>query len=978
MTDQKSLTPTTHIHGFTCTRVQPIPELRSTACIFTHDNTGARLLHLFNEDPNNLFSIAFRTPVSDCTGVPHILEHSVLGGSRKFPLKDPFQELLKGSLQTFLNALTYPDKTMYPVSSQVETDFFNLVNVYCDAVFHPLLTENTFRQEGWHFDLDKEDGDVGIKGIVYNEMKGVFSDFASHVERRTISLLFPDTSYFFESGGEPEHITDLTHKQFRAFHASYYHPSNSFIVLYGNIPSEKTLGFLNDNYLAAFDRGKPVAGITPQPSWQSPRRAVIDAPAPDSDDGFATVAMAWKCGLAADPVNVLVGKILYRYFMGTESSPLKRALIDSGLGEDLDDICGFETEFIHGIFSVGLRKSKPEHADEIEKLVLDTLQNEIDSGLDDELLEGAIRLTEFRLREITDAGRFPFNLLLAERCMRSWLYDGDPLAHLAFEKPLSIIRDEKNNGNGFFVQKIRELLIENRHFLRLTVRASSAMGKQLETKSAEQAKRLSAGFSAQDKKEIFAQTQALIAAQKQASLPEAVASLPRLSKADLPKQNQCVPVTRSRIANADAYLHTLFTSGIVYTDFIFDFWGVPLELHPYLPLYLELLTSCGAAGFSYEAMSKRISLSTGGIDGSILCETKTGDTNELLFGGVIHAKSLASRTDEMLAILSDLFLSPDFSNVKQIKDILFEMRNNMNASVLDSGHQYASVHAASRLSQSRALDEALDGITQLRFLDICVKSFKSKDIIDKMKAIHSAVIAKNRCTVSITADDPAAITQSIGKLIDSLPQSNHAPVTIPFTQTHANTGIEISASVNFVAKAWKLESQSPQTLGHYFLLSRNLSTGYLWDKVRVEGGAYGGMAMAPAGHPIFACASYRDPNIASTLSHFETGLSHVAAGLDKSTVDQSIIGSIGRLDAPRTPHEKGFGETVALLCGRTNENRQEMRDAILSATPEDLAQTAQHILDNRNNSTSVLGSASAFDKAEIEQVFLVREDLLKE
>jgi Zn-dependent M16 (insulinase) family peptidase len=698
------ITVSQNVAGFTCTVVEEIPEIRSMAYVFSHEKTGARLLHIFNEDPNNLFSIAFRTPVSDSTGAPHILEHSVLGGSRKFPLKDPFQELLKGSLQTFLNALTYPDKTVYPVSSQVEADFFNLVDVYCDAVFHPLLTENTFCQEGWHFDLEKEDDAVGIKGIVYNEMKGVFSDFASHVERRIVSFLFPDTSYFFESGGEPEHIPELTYEGFKRFHAQFYHPSNAFIVLYGNIPSEKTLRFLDEAYLAAFDRSAAAADITTQPDWKLPRRAVIDAPAPEKDNGLATIAIAWKVGLSKDPLASLLGRILYRYLMATESSPLKRALIDSGLGEDLDDICGFETEFVHGIFSVGLRKSRPEHADVLESLVFDTLKKVAGAGLDERLLEGAIRQTEFRLREITDAGRFPFNLLLAERCYRSWLYGGDPLAHLAFEKPLSIIREEKKKGCGWFAEKIRELLVNNPHYLRITVRASSTMGKKLETQSVEQARVLSAHFSAADRKRIQERTKQLIAEQEKPSSPEAIATLPRLKKADLPRENLTVPTERTTIAGAAAFLHPIFTSGIVYCDLGFDCGAVPPELLMYLPLYRALLTKCGAADFSYEEMSKRISLSTGGIDGSLLCETKIGASpDDLVFSCFVHAKALVERCGEMIEILWDLFHTPDLSNAKQIKDILLEMRNNLNASIIDSGHHFAVTHASSHLVRSRYL-----------------------------------------------------------------------------------------------------------------------------------------------------------------------------------------------------------------------------------------------------------------------------------
>jgi presequence protease len=972
------ITAPRRIAGFVIETTCDIPELRSTASVYTHEKTGARLFHLRNDDPNNLFSVAFRTPVSDSTGVPHILEHSVLGGSRKFPLKDPFQELLKGSLQTFLNALTYPDKTVYPVSSQVEADFFNLVDVYCDAVFHPLLTENTFWQEGWHFDAESESGPVSIKGIVYNEMKGVFSDFASHVERKTVSLLFPDTSYYYESGGEPEHITDLTYRQFLRFHAQYYNPSNAFIVLYGNLPPEKTLSFLDEKYLAGYDRTSPNASVAPQPSWLTPRRAVLDAPAPEKDDGLATVALAWKFGLSADALYSLIGRVLYRYLMGTESSPLKRALIDSGLGEDLDDICGFESEFVHGIFAVGLRKTKPVHADAIESLVLATLKKEVEKGLDGALLEGAVRQTEFRLREISDAGRFPYNLILAERCYRSWMYGGDPCAHLAFEKPLSIIRGELARGTGWFAGKIRGMLIDNPHYLRLTVRGSSDMGRKLETQTREQALALTKDFSGEDVRRVAETTAKLVAEQKKPNTPEALASLPRLRKSDLPLKNQEVPAVMARCAGAEAIMHPLFTSGIVYLDLAFDCRHVPPGLLMYLPLYAELLPRAGAAGLSYEEMSKRLSLSTGGINGSLLCETAAGAENDLVFKWFLHAKALSERSGEMLGIVQDLLHSPELSNAKQLRDILFEMRNDLNAAIINSGHSFAATHAGAQLARSRFVTELLDGVTQLRFLDKLVKQDDAAGVADKMRALHGLIVNRSACTVSITADNPGAIVPGVERCVASLPSFKVSPVDIVHAEQLAFTGIEISSSVNFVAKAWKLGPATAADTGRALLLARNLSSGYLWDKVRVEGGAYGGMAMAPGGHPVFECASYRDPNLGQTLFHFEKGLQQVAAGLDPATVEQSIIGTIGRIDAPHTPHQKGFGETVALLCGRTPLFRQAVRDSVLSASPESMKDTAQRLLNNPQTAVTALGSAAAFDNAEKEGLFFRREALLEE
>jgi presequence protease len=963
--------------GFTIERMQEIPELRSTALIALHEKSGARLVHLINEDPNNLFAIAFRTPASDDTGAPHILEHSVLCGSRKFPIKDPFQELLKGSLQTFLNALTYPDKTVYPVSSQVEADFFNLVDVYCDATFHPLLSQNTFFQEGWHFDLEKEDDPVNIKGIVYNEMKGVFSDFSSHVERKTIAHLFPDIAYRYESGGLPEHIIDLTYEKFKAFHAHFYHPSNSFIFLYGNIPSEKTLKFLSAAYLNDYRRIDVASEIEPQPLWDRPRRMEMEAPAPDSDDGFATVALSWIFGDTIDATSSLVGSVLYHYLLGTESAPLKRALIDSRLGEDLDDITGFTAEFVQSVFCVGLRKTRPDRAEAVFKIVSDTLASEAENGLDEELLEGSIRQIEFRLREISDAGRFPYNLLLAERCFRSWLYGGDPLAYLAFEKNIAFVRDKKNGGSRFFSDKLRKLLLENKHRLLTVIKASVEMGKKLETQTSLHAERLGGHFTESDKTTCRHITEQLIREQKMPNAPEALAALPRLKKTDLPQKNRDVPATMTSITGRPAYLHPLFTSGIVYLDIGFDCSAVPRNLLDFLPLYVRLASSCGAAGFSYEAMAKKVALATGGIHGSLLCETKAGENEALVFDYFLHGKALMKRVADMMSLFSDLLLAPDLSNTTHINNLLFEMRNDLNASVIGSGHLFAVTHSASRLIKSKYFDELLGGITQLRFLDGLLKRFDAPMIVEKMETLHTLLVNKSRCMVSVTADDPDAVIPEIAKLLSKLPEKCPASADLTFNKRLESAyGIEISSSVNFTAKTWKCKDFGPLDIGHYYVLSKNLSTEYLWNKVRVEGGAYGGMAPFSSGHPVFSCASYRDPNLLSTLRHFETGLSQIVSHLDSAGLDQSIIATIGRMDTPKTPHEKGFDETVALLCGRSRDFRATVRESVLGATPESIRQIARRLLDEKETAITVLGGGSALEEAQKEGLELNREALL--
>ncbi len=966
------------LHGFVVDRVEDIPELRSQAVLCTHEKTGARLVHLHNDDPNNLFCIGFRTPVYDNTGVPHILEHSVLSGSRKFPLKDPFKEMLKGSLQTFLNAMTYPDKTIYPVSSQVETDFYNLVDVYCDAVLHPLLSETTFSQEGWHFDAETLTGAIGIKGIVYNEMKGVFSDFRSHVFRRTLSALYPDTTYSFESGGDPEHIPSLTYERFKAFHAAFYHPSNAFIFLYGNIPTATTLAFLEDRYLKEFDRREVDSTVAAQPLWDGPRTVHIEAPSAKEDEGRASVIVCWIFDRAADPVSALLGTVLSRYLLATESSPLRRALVDSGLGEDLDDMTGFDNDLVQSLFSAGLRKTRPEHAPAIDTLVTHTLRKQVEQGLDEELLEGAIRQTEFRLREISDSGHLPHNLMLAERCFRSWLYGGDPLAHLRFEEPLSVIKREKAEGSGFFVHAIRERLLENPHRLLSVIVASSRMGEALGKLTERQAKHLTESFGEKERRTCFELTQRLLENQKKPPSAEALASLPRLNKADLPPQNPKVPTELLSAADVPVYAHPIFSSGIVYLDIGFDLSVVPLDLLRYFPLYSHLISRCGAAGFTFEQMAKRVSLSTGGIGCSDLCAARPERLDDIVCKAVFHGKSLGSRFAEMIDILGDLFCEPKFDDTKLLKDTILEMRNEFNAAVVGNGHVLAGANASSRLSKVDYVIEVLEGIAQLRFLDDLAGLDDVGPAAQRIAELHRVLMNRRGCFASLTADAPQEYVAGVERLLGRLDKKDAPPTVFDFAADGPRKprGIEISSSVNFVAKAWRLDGLEASNVGPLMIMSKYLSTGFLWEKVRIEGGAYGGKAFASSTHPTFLCSSYRDPNLSATLANFEEALKHVARQLPAHEVDQSIIGTIGLIDSPKAPHRKGLGETYALVCGRTPQYRQAIRETVLRATPQTLAEKAHELQKQNETAVTVLGSSAAFDQAQKDGVQLLREALL--
>ena len=948
------------VSGYKVVDIQEVNELNVIVYQFEHSKTKAKALHLYCDDKNNLFSIAFKTPVSDNTGVPHILEHSVLAGSKKYPLKDPFKELLKSSMQTFLNAVTYPDRTLYPVSSQVENDFFNLVDIYCDAVFNPLLTENTFKQEGWHFDLEDLSDPVSIKGIVYNEMKGVFSDFQSHVGRKMLSGLFPDTTYFFESGGEPEHIPELTYEAFKEFHATFYHPSNSFTILYGDIPSEKTLSYIDKEYLSNFEYKEVNSEVKSQSQWDKPRNMEIVAPAPKENDGTATVLVNWMWPGTTDGIEGLTCDILTRYLFNGESAPLKRALIDSGLGEDLDDMCGYDNDLNNAFFSAGLSKAKPEDADKIEKIILDTLQNQIENGLDDELLEGAIRRIEFKLREIRKGGHFPYPLRLAEGIYRSWLYGGDPLTHIAFEKALDFIKAKKAEKSGYFEKKLKELTIDNPHRLTMVTKASSQLGEELGKLTEKQAEALSENFTEEDRKRIYNETKELLAHQKREHTEEELSCIPQLSTDDIPKKNDIRPIEKLKIGDNDLYVHDIFTAGIFYIDIKFDLSVLTEEQLFYYPLYAEFFTRCGAGDYSTEEMAKRVNLYTGGITVSDIVMEDIKDLSTLNVGMFLHGKSLESTTDKLLEILADRLLRPNFKDEKLLKNILLESRNDILSSIARSGHSYGMLSSSSRLLLSKSIEEKIDGIGQYRFLKDLVEKDDVASILDVITEIHTTLINREGVLVSITADQPKRFIEKVEAFISQLPSFIPLPNEYSFERSEPKkVAVEISSSVNYVTQSWLLPDLDPTSVGEYFLMGRILSTGFLWDKVRVEGGAYGGMAVASNSHPVFSFASYRDPNFTETLDNYVKALKYMVTSLTEEDVQRAISGTIGKLDIPKSPHTLGLGETINTIVNNSVEDRQKMRDAIITCSAEKIKDRARFLLDTISKSEITVLAATA-------------------
>ena len=589
-----------------------IPEINTKARLFRHIGTGAELLSLENDDENKCFGVNFRTPPADSTGIAHIMEHCVLGGSRKYPLKEPFIELVKGSLKTFLNAFTYPDKTCYPVASTNLQDFYNLTDVYLDAVFHPLITPEHLMQEGWHYEVNGADQPLTYKGVVFNEMKGAYSSPEGVLGRFSQEVTFPDNTYGVDSGGDPQHIPDLTYEQFKNFHDTYYHPSNARIFFYGDDSIERRLELLQE-YLGDFQAIEVDSSVALQPKIDQPRRVAMpyDASEDDAARNKAYFTINWLLPEIGDATETLSLYILAYILVGTQASPLRKALIDSGLGEDLTGV-GLEGELRQMYFSTGLKGVSQDDVDQAETLILDTLVQLVKDGIEPEMIEAALNTYEFRLRE-NNTGHFPRGLSLMLRALTTWLHGGDPLAPLAFEAPLAEVRQNLAENSSFFESLIDQHLLQNNHRVTLVLEPDPDLRKKQDAAEAERLAAAHATLSEADLEKIAEDARRLKEIQETPDPPEALAALPTLTLADLDKKSNTIPIEISEENGANILYHDLFTNGIVYLDVGFNLHALPQELLPYVPLFGQSLLKIGTEKEDFVKLSQRIGRKTGGV-----------------------------------------------------------------------------------------------------------------------------------------------------------------------------------------------------------------------------------------------------------------------------------------------------------------------------------------------------------------------------
>ena len=921
------------VHGFELLREQELPDVNSLARLYRHRKTGAELLSLINNDENKVFGVTFRTPPTDSTGVAHILEHSVLCGSRKYPVKDPFVQMLKGSLQTFLNAMTYPDKTVYPVASQNLTDFYNLVDVYLDAVFHPRINEDIFRQEGWHYELDPADRSLTFKGIVFNEMKGAYSSPESLLNRYSQQSLFPDTTYGVDSGGDPKEIPDLTHAQLKAFHSQNYHPSNARLFFHGDDDPNDRLRLL-DAYFQAFEPSASDTSVPLQARFNEPRRLMRTYVVSKEDERpkTAMAAVNWMLDEIRDVEADLALTILDRILIGTPAAPLRKALIDSGLGEapvggGLSDDLRQET------FSIGLKGIDPADREKVEALVLSTLRALASDGIPQTTVEAAMNTVEFVLRE-QNTGSLPRGISLMLWSMRSWLYGGDPLAPLSFKTPLEAIKSRVASGERYFEALIERSFLDNAHRTTLLLKPDREQG---EREAAEEKQRLSAARAAMSEIDLTAVAEAekkLKLLQETSDPPEALATIPTLKLQDLPRENKSIPRDVSELQKTLLLRHDLPTNGIVYLDLGFDLRGLPKTLLPYVTLFGRALLQTGAGDEDFVQLSERIGRLTGGIRPQRWAAAITGTETSAawLF---LQGKALTARTSDLLAILRDVLTGARLDNRERIRQLVHESKAGLETAVAPGSSRFVDLRLRAGLHETGWLAEHAGGVSYLFFLRALAEQIDSDwaSVQASLERIRKFLVNRSGmvCNVTASADDLTAIEPWLDEFLAGLPHAHVERAAWRREAPPTAEGLIVPAKVNCVGKGADLSKLGYHSTGATPVVIKHLQGSYLWEKVRVQGGAYGGSCSFDRRSGLFSFGSYRDPNLLGTLDVYDRAAAYLAsAKISEAELTRSIIGVIGDLDDHMLPDMKGFVSLGRYLAGDTDEALQRWREEALS------------------------------------------------
>lgn len=921
-----------------------VEDVQSDGFILRHKKSGARIAVLSNNDDNKVFYIGFRTPPEDETGVPHIIEHTTLCGSKKFPVKDPFIELAKGSLNTFLNAMTYPDKTVYPVASCNDQDFKNLMDVYLDAVFNPNITkyEEIFKQEGWHYELTGKDDELKINGVVYNEMKGAYSSPDEVLSSQIYRSLFPDNTYSKDSGGNPEYIPKLTYEAYLDFYHKYYHPSNSYIYLYGDMDVVERLVWLDKEYLSLYDYKKVNSEINKQPAFDEIKNveAQYSITMDDSQENKTYLSYNRVVGDTLDEMLYQAFDVLDYALVSSPGAPVKQALIDAGIG---DDVYGsYDAGILQPVFSFVAKNANASQADEFESIIENTLKEVVKTGINKEALLAGINSSEFKFRE-ADFGQFPKGLLFGLNCLDSWLFDDmKPFIHLECLGTFAKLR--KAVDTDYFEKLIQEYLLDNTHGSSVTVKPKRGLGNEREEALAKELSDYKASLSDEEIKKLIEDTEHLKKYQEEPSSDEDLRKLPMLTRADMKKNAMPFSNIEDELLDVKVVRHDIESNGIDYISFLFDAGDFAQSELGYLGFFTNALGLVSTEKYSYTDLANATNIYTGGISTGTASHPDIKDRNNFVFKFEVKLKVLEKNLDKALELMEQMLLSSDFTDTKRLGELVAQIKARLQANLSSSGHLVAAMRSMSSFSRYALYQDELKGIAFYRSICRIEKELSEspKSVSDKLAAIAKKLFARNRMLISFTGNNEAYCNAkpSLEKVIAGFDKmsavGNQAEV-------HFNTAKEafIDASqIQYVAKTGDFICEGYEYTGALRLLRIILSYDYLWINVRVKGGAYGCMnTFLRSGESYFV--SYRDPNLSDTLDVYDRIPEYIKSfSPDERDMTKYIIGTFSALDTPMNPEAKGSRSLSAYLEGITYEQIQKERNEILNAQPEDIRRLA--------------------------------------
>lgn len=927
-----------------------IKDINSMSYLLKHKKTGARIALLSNDDENKVFYIGFRTPPTDSTGVPHIIEHTVLCGSKEFPVKDPFVELVKGSLNTFLNAMTYSDKTVYPVASCNDKDFQNLCHVYMDAVFYPNIykEEKIFKQEGWHYEMEDENDELKINGVVYNEMKGAFSSPDDVHDREVLNSLYPDTAYGVESGGDPKDIPNLTYDEFLHFHRRYYHPSNSYIYLYGNMDMAEKLIWLDEEYLSKFDYLEIDSSLKLQKPFEKPVTVYKDYPVMEGESLKDNTYLSYNTvvGTSLDKELYYAMQLVDYALCSAAGAPLKLALIHKNIGTEVYSV--YENGIYQPYFSIVAKNANEDQKDEFVKTIEDELKKIVKEGIDKKALLAGLNNMEFRYRE-ADFGSYPKGLMYGLQMFDSWLYDDSmPFDMIEADDIFKTLREKIETD--YYEKLIEKYLLNNNHKTVLVVSPNAGLTSKNDEELAKKLQSYKATLTEEEIKKIVDDTHALKAYQESEDAPQDLAKIPMLKREDMKKEAEGFDNEMRTVGDTNVLFHNIHTNGIGYLRFIFDASKVPQELFAYAGILKNVLGYVDTQKHDYGELYNEINIYTGGITSSINTYVNVKNLDEYKLTYEIKVKALYGELQNAFELVTEIATMSKFDDKDRILEIVAELKSRMQANMTSAGHSLAAIRAMSYFSDTAAVSELVSGLPCYRLLEKIEADYDlyKDELADKLIELAKCLFRPENILIDYTADEEGyqKMIPYIKNMKDNLFTDEVSKVPFDITPEKKNEGLATSAQIQYVGRAGNFKSKHdyPYT-GALRVLKVILGYDYLWTNVRVKGGAYGCMCnFGKSGDSYFV--SYRDPNLKKTMDIFEkTGEYIRSFTADERTMTKYIIGAISDLDVPMTPATRGSRSSSAYLTNLSFEEVQKERDELLSCKEEDIRALACYIDD---------------------------------